>query len=270
MATRARLLICLLATSVVASLAFAGTAAAQNDTNRGTVKIHDDMETDPEERNVPHVSCDFFVQGFNFNDPEGSLVFVSWPPTGDMSEVTPTGDDLNWTGTEDGDGEYDFLKGPYQLPPGHYRLEVYTDDGHPGHDQHFAKAKTFWVDECEGESEIPCPPDVSAEASVSEGEAVITVTWSAVEGADGYVVYRAVEGGEFEMVEATTDLTFVDEDVEAGLVYEYIVTAVIGNAESEGCESVSVTAIPFFPSLVVGALAMIGGVGAFTYMRRRS
>lgn len=124
------------------------TAVAQGeDDNRGTLKVHDNATADPEERNEPHVTCDFWIQGFNMKDPSGWLVFIAWPPTGNKTNAVPTGDTLNWTGTPDGDGEYDFTKGPYFLDPGHYRVEAYTDDGHPGH-EHFAKDKLFWVDEC--------------------------------------------------------------------------------------------------------------------------
>ena len=163
-----RTLTWLMSAALLGLLVASGGATAQNDTNRGTVKIHDDLVTDPEERNEPRVSCDFYVQGFNFNDPDGYLLFQSWPPTGDKEEVTPTGDTLLWTGTPDGDGEYDFLKGAYSLPAGHYRLEVYTNDGHPGHNEgHFAKSKMFWVDPCEGE-QPPCVDDPETEVDECE------------------------------------------------------------------------------------------------------
>jgi hypothetical protein len=146
----------LMALALVASLALAGGAVAQGaPDNRGTIKIHDDLETDPDERNEPHVSCDFYVEGFNMKDPTGYLVFYTWPPTGNKDEIAPTGDSLDWTGTPDGDGEYDFFKGAYRLPAGHYRVEAWTNDGHPGGESHFAKEKMFWVDPCE-EEEPPC------------------------------------------------------------------------------------------------------------------
>ena len=141
-------------------------AFAQNDNNRGTVKIHAGPDTDPERRNQPHVACDWYVQGFNFHDPSGTLQFFSWSPTGDKSPVTPTGDNLVWAGTADGDGEYDFQKGPYQLSAGHYRLEVYTDDGHPGNSAHYAKSKMFWVDDCTP----PTPPPTPAPTCANQGE----------------------------------------------------------------------------------------------------
>lgn len=150
----------LLATVFVIGFAATGAAAqGESDTNRGTIKIHDGPVADPEVRNEPHVSCDFYVQGFNMNDGSGFIKFIAWPPTGDKDVVTPTGDTLTWNGTPDGDGEYDFLKGAYYLPAGHYRVEVYTYDGHPGHDSgHFAKAKMFWVDPCEDDTPPTVPP----------------------------------------------------------------------------------------------------------------
>lgn len=159
-----RMLSYLMTLALAASLAFAGSAAAQgNDDNRGTIKIHDDLTTDPEERNEPHVSCDFYVQGFNMNDDSGFLVFYSWPPTGNKTEVTPEGDNLTWTGVPDGDGEFNFLKGAYQLPVGHYRVEAWTDEGHPSGGEQFAKAKMFWVDPCDSEEEPPCVDDPETE-----------------------------------------------------------------------------------------------------------
>jgi len=153
----------LIALSLVVAVSLTGTALAVSDNNRGTVKIHDGPDADPDERNEPHVSCDFYVQGFNFHDGSGRLAFQVWPPTSNPADVTPTGDDLEWTGTDDGDGEFNFEKGAYYLPEGHYRLEVYTYDDHPGHEGgHFAKAKMFWVDPCE-EEQPPCVDDEATE-----------------------------------------------------------------------------------------------------------
>jgi len=132
------------------------------DNNRGTVKVHADSSADPDRKNEPHVSCDFYVQGFGFRDPSGTLRFFTWAPTGDGTPITPTGDNLVWTGTPDGDGEFDFLKGPYQLPAGHYRVNVYTDDGHPGgNSSQKAKSKVFWVDECAAPPPPPPAPTCS-------------------------------------------------------------------------------------------------------------
>lgn len=249
--------------------ALAVPAQAQDDNNAGTVKVHDDAAENPPQRNVPHVSCDFYVEGFGMNDPSGWLVFFAWPPTGDHEPVMPTGANVTWTADrEDDNGNFHFLAGPFFLPPGHYRVEVYTDDGHPGGDEGmFAKAKTFWVEECDGAAipNPPCPPDVVA-AAIAEGGVHLTWTGSA-EGT--YVVYRAVGEEDFEMLAAVEGANYTDTTTAAGVTYSYYVTAVLGDQESVGCTIVTVTAVPFFGAPVLGALALAGAVLAYAVLRRR-
>lgn len=274
----ARFLLALgLATALV--LFWFPTAAAVHN-NQGTVKVHDNEDEDPDTRNVPHVDCEFWIEGFNMGDDSGWIVFYGWPPTGDK-EIVWSGEEQNWTADASEEHSHHFLAGPFTLPSGHYRVEVYTDAGHPGatpdgSNPHFAKTKTFWV-ECEETPVVnpPCPPGLNAVATTTDADTpVVHLTWDAVAGADGYLVYRAVGGGEFELavdiVDLVTDTQYFDHHVEAGTTYEYYVTAVIGDAESENCEIVEVTAIPFFPQAALGALALLGSVGALMYFRRRS
>jgi hypothetical protein len=121
--------------------------------NHGTVKVHDEMSVSPPSMNQPHVDCDFWVEGFDLAGSSGYMRFYAWPPTGDKSLVMTT----DWTGTLEGDGRgYHFNVGPLALPSGHYRLEVYSNEGHPGDAGHFVKAKMFWV-ECETPGPTPSP-----------------------------------------------------------------------------------------------------------------
>jgi len=268
---RPRALFSLLLATALFSLALPGASAVHN--NQGTVKVHDNETENPETRNVPHVDCQFWIEGFKLGDDAGWIVFYAWPPTGDKS-VVETGVDQTWTADSGAaSGEFHFLAGPFTLPSGHYRVEVFTNDGHPGSDSgHFAKAKTFWV-ECETVVvNPPCPPGLELEARSTDGRADIFLDWDAVPGATAYNVYRAVGGGDFEyQVTIDTYTSYVDDHgIVVGETYEYYVTAVVNGFESENCEIVEVTAIPFFPSLAVGALALLGGVGAFVMMRRRS
>lgn len=248
---------------------FAPPASAQSDNNAGTVKVHDNAVENPPQRNVPHVSCDFWIEGFGMNDPGGHLVFYAWPPTGDKQVVTPTGATLTWSaGAEDEHGNFHFLVGPYFLPAGHYRVEVFTDDGHPGHEAgHFAKSKTFWVEPC-GTTVVhpPCPANVLV-AALAEGG--VHLTWDG--SADGtFVVYRAVGEEDFEMLASVTGPGYTDTTTTAGVTYSYYVTAVEGDVESMGCMVVSVTAVPFFGAPVLGALALAGAVLAYAVFRRRA
>lgn len=124
-----------------------GPPQGAQDTNRGTVKVHDDRVARPETRNEPHVSCGFWVQGENLADDSGVVRFYHWPSTGRQEEVSAQGASPRW---HDATREraFAFVNGPYYLPAGHYRVEVESFDGHPGSTSHFAKTKTFWVDEC--------------------------------------------------------------------------------------------------------------------------
>lgn len=251
------------------ALAASPTAGAQNDNNAGTVKVHDNEDENPDVRNVPHVSCDFWVEGFNMNDDSGVLVFYAWPPTGDITEVTPDGASLEWE--SDGVNEqqnHHFLAGPFQLEKGHYRLEVLTDDGHPGGaGEHMAKAKTFWVEPCdEPPVNPPCPAGLVAAALVGGN---VTLTWTPVVGATAYNVYRAVGEEDFEFLASVEATAYLDNTTQVGVTYSYYVTAFADDAESIGCEAVEVTAIPVFPTAAIAAIATVGAVGAFVLIRRR-
>lgn len=262
----------LLVLALAIGLAVLAVPAEATHNNRGTIKVHDNETENPDVRNVPHVSCDFWIEGFFLGDDSGWLAFFAWPPTGDMSSVTPTGDGLDWSADAGNvSGEFHFLSGPFHLPPGHYRVDVFTDDGHPGSDEgQFAKSKTFWVDPCDQpDANPPCPAIVGVTATTQDGAPIITLTWSAVANASSYVVYRAVEGAEFEMLDVTTDTTFTDAEVEVGVTYEYYVTAVVGDLESEQCEIVEATAVPFFGGMTLGALALVGALAAYVVLRRR-
>lgn len=271
MSRSVRLMSFVLALATVLALAAVPAGATHN--NQGTVKVHDNEEEDPAMRNVPHVSCEFWIEGFKLGDDSGWIRFFGWPPTGNKTEVTPTGASLDWD-ADSGEvsGEFGFRQGPFQLPEGHYRVEIYTHDGHPGSDGgHFAKAKVFWVEGCDSPPPVvPCPVILDVEAKSDDGDATITLTWTGVANASAYVVYRAVDGEDFDQVGDTDATTFVDADVEVGVTYEYYVTAVIGNNESVACEIVEASAIPFFPTLVVGAVAVAGSVGAYAWLRRKA
>lgn len=268
----------------IALVLFAFPPVAADHNNQGTVKVHDNEDEDPDRRNVPHVDCDFWIEGFNLGDDSGWIVFYGWPPTGDK-EIVWSGEEQNWTGAWSEEHSYHFLAGPFSLPSGHYRVEVYTDAGHPGatpdgSNPHFAKAKTFWV-ECEDMPVVnpPCPPGLAARAGTTDEDTpFIHLTWTAVPGVDGYLVYRAVSGGDFELVvelqnergDLVTATQYFDHHVDVGVTYEYYVTAVIGGVESENCDIVEATAVPFFGSGLLAALALVGTVGAFVAFRRRA
>lgn len=90
------------------------------------------------------------------------------------------------------------------------------------------------------------PPDETPSGVVAVGErGFVTVSWDAVRGAEGYIVYRSpVARGGFEPVSAViAETTFTDENVTNGFVYYYAVAAV-GEGGMIGALGEGVFAVP--------------------------
>ncbi len=85
-------------------------------------------------------------------------------------------------------------------------------------------------------------------AQKTQGESIL-VSWAAVEGASGYVIYRSVDGGADEEVSgaefATEDgtVTYEDTDVEQGKTYSYTVEAKPAQYYLAGGKSAATTAV---------------------------
>lgn len=254
--------------------------------NPGTIKVHDEADADPDQRNEPHVDCeDFWVEGFNMAADSGDLTFFSWPPTGDKSVVL----EAEWT-ADDGEPEHHFLAGPFTLPAGHYRAEATNaekggggpdDDGDDdggdegdddGSDGTHTKKKMFWVEECDDAEapaeDIECPSDLAA---VANDDGSITLAFTRAEGAEGTNVYRAEGEGEFAYLTtlSANAESYTDTTVSANTGYAYTVTALFGDQESEDCPIVEVTAIPDFPTLLGIGAATGGGLLAMALLGRR-
>lgn len=268
------------------TLAFAPSAiaSATPHDNQGTIKVHDAASESPPTQNDPHVSCGFWVEGFNMEQSQGTLVFWAWPPTGDKSVVKSD----NWTGTPEADqsGGYHFLNGMYDLPAGHYRVQAFSDEGHPGNFQAASKTKEFWVDPCDVPCTEECPPppcqetqtcppppvcptDLAAEAN---GDGSVTVSWTAAVGSNGTNLYRAVGGGDMEFVATLPDgtTTYQDTTTVPGTSYTYLVAGVFGAGESKDCSTVVVTAVPDFPTALGIGVAGLATLGVAVLLRRRA
>lgn len=117
------------------------------------------------------------------------------------------------------------------------------------------------------EPPLPCPTDLRAQANE---DTTILLGWTPAPGSDGSNVYRAAGDGQLELVAALGpgEDEYLDEDTEVGVTYTYEVRAVFGEEESADCDQIQVTAIPFFGA-AVGALAALGGSGAYVLLRRR-
>lgn len=89
--------------------------------------------------------------------------------------------------------------------------------------------------------ELPLPTNVQAAGAVASGGApAVRVTWSAVQGAEGYSVERRVGGaGSYSTVGSNLTATeYVDSDVEEGQSYSYRVRAHAGTRSSDPSDDV--------------------------------
>lgn len=250
------------------ALALAPAPASATESNPGTIKVHDTTFVDPPQRNQPHVDCEFYIEGFHMADTSGTLVIQVWHPTADPADV------LNdtWTGTPETDGKGShFLNGPYTLPEGHYRVEVFSSTGHPGDSEHFAKAKMFWVEPCETVPPPPvlqCPTDLTAE---SNSAGTVTLSFTPAPGSNGTNVYRLDADGDWEYLATLPPGVngYTDTTTRAGYAYTYAVTALYGDRESQECPTVEVSSIPEFPTFVAMGLAAACGVLGYVFVRRK-
>ncbi|WP_052410262.1 S-layer homology domain-containing protein [Paenibacillus durus] len=100
------------------------------------------------------------------------------------------------------------------------------------------------------------------------GSGSVALSWNAVDGAEGYIVYRAaIEGGGLQKVGESGSLGFTDSSVINGNKYYYTVTAKVGANESEPCDMASATPAFVIDSVttVQEATYMTVGVGKATY-----
>lgn len=76
-------------------------------------------------------------------------------------------------------------------------------------------------------------PLFTAQQTVTEdGSLCIETSWSAINGATNYNVYRRIPGGTWEaLVRGTTELSYLDYTVECGVTYQYAVRALTDNGD---------------------------------------
>lgn len=118
-------------------------------------------------------------------------------------------------------------------------------------------------------AELACPTGLEG---FEAPQGSLSISWDAAEGATGYRVYMAVGDGDMElMTEGNATLGgFGYAPAEAGVVYTFMVTALYGDLESEGCETLEMTGIPEFPTgIAVVAAGVLGTIGYAVMLRRR-
>jgi hypothetical protein len=155
---------------VLAATFAAATASADPPGANGTVKI-DALEFDGKIDNEPHVTCQFQVLFFNFDEDEhANIVFTVQPPTGQESELhrvnnALVSNDPAGGGAPDPDAVFEFSATQLGLPDGftpqpqqgfHVKLTIERIDA-PGAGKH----KVFWIEPCVAPSPSPSTPSPS-------------------------------------------------------------------------------------------------------------
>lgn len=144
-----------------------------------------------------------------------------------------------------------------------YRYYVIAQDG--PRDAQCDSASDSATTPREGPPEAPdCPQGLEAEARAN-GD--VRLNWQGVIDAETYNVYRATGDGDVEHLAETGISEHLDTQTEPGTTYRYQVTAVNEHGESQDCDEIEVTAIPFFDSPALVAMAAVGSVGAVAAVR---
>ncbi|WP_242624032.1 LPXTG cell wall anchor domain-containing protein [Micromonospora kangleipakensis] len=167
----------LTAAAAMACLALGSPALATDPGGaNGTVKI-DGPAYQLDNRNEPHVTCEFQVEFFNFDkDERASLIFEAWPPSApDFHEVKRVTDVLvsddkasGGSYRNDPDEVFRFSAADLNLteamahPKQGYHIKLTVDrQNHPGWTE---KHKVFWLKPCES-TESPSPTPSESESS---------------------------------------------------------------------------------------------------------
>ena len=149
--TRRALLLAGIATITLSLALSIAPAMAAKGGNAGVAKIHDAVtDLEAEEQGNEAWVCTFWVGFYASNPTEtGTWQIVSWPPTGDGTEVA--------SGTYDTTDDGVDATADQSYADGHYRLSWQTDGDNN------EKHKTFWV-EC-GDPEPDPDPTVEPEST---------------------------------------------------------------------------------------------------------
>lgn len=102
-------------------------------------------------------------------------------------------------------------------------------------------------------------PDFPIYLSATPGIAKIDLSWSAVEGATSYNIKRSTtSGGPYATITTTSAITYTDTNVENGITYYYVVSAIVSGTESPNSpEGHGIPIIPEEPPVVTGNSAIL-------------
>lgn len=121
--------------------------------------------------------------------------------------------------------------------------------------------------------ESPSAPPVCEATLVASAESDgVHLEWEAASEEHNQVAFYRVLRDGLELAQ-TQDTSFVDTTAAAGQTYVYEVQAhgeaAAGGTVFTSCGTVEVTAVPFWGAPILGAIALVGTIGAYATLRRR-
>lgn len=106
-------------------------------------------------------------------------------------------------------------------------------------------------------SHTPATAPIPTSLAASAGDASVSVTWNASNGATGYSLQRAtVSGGPHTVIASPTTTGYVDTAVTNGTTYYYVVSSLKNTAESGMSAQVAATPEPALPAAPTGLVAI--------------
>jgi autotransporter-associated beta strand protein len=130
--------------------------------------------------------------------------------------------------------------GPYTVIASSITSTNFTHtDAFPGNNYYIVTALSGNLESVpSAEAAITLPPDIPTRPVVINGDGQITVRWSEATGAAGYNVKRgAASGGPYTIVASNlTDTAYIDSSLTNGVYYYYVISAVIGDRESNNSQ----------------------------------
>lgn len=223
--------------------------------NDPRLRVHQDAESGA----VTTVQgCTFFIEGQYIRAEEGEVNHLELGNRGPRLSIPVT---VNDTEPEEDAVGHRFFVGPVEVESSvGFAIAFWPADG-------LMESRTFFrleVEDCGVELE-GCPSSPVDFHAVAHEDGSLTIHADGLDRPAG--LHRTVSGAmDFvhvtDLNESTTE--FRDVDTEAGTTYTYGL-----RVNGQVCEELEATAIPVFPNVAAGALAVAAAVGGYALMRRR-
>ena len=114
---------------------------------------------------------------------------------------------------------------------------------------------------------IPYTPKPVRIDSISINAGKVTVSWSGIEGMDGYRLYRKTDSTSWTLAANVTDTTYTDTKAKEGELNYYTVRSVVGSALSTGYDDTAASvAVPYAPkSVKIDSVTLNGKTAALAW-----